>query len=149
MEWLKSFNDNYANEVSALTPFVIGVVSWLYYSVYKESKTKNAGTVYVPPVSWSFRQKYRIDTLKRFELTEDMKNYKEIETLYTPERGANTSKLNASDSKHRSCPRTRRTYWQLHLKGDRMKTGKSSTLIGKQQLTPRPLQRGVSYTGMP
>ena len=85
MEWLKSFNDNYANAVSALTPFVIGVVSWLYYSVYKESKTKNAGTVYVPPVFWSFRQKYRIDTLKRFELTEDMKNYKEIETLYTPE----------------------------------------------------------------
>lgn len=85
MEWLKTFNDNYANAVAALTPFVIGVVSWLYYSVYKESKTKNSGTVYVTPVFWSFRQEHRIDTLKRFELTEDKKNYKEIETLYTPE----------------------------------------------------------------
>ena len=37
------------------------------------------------PVFWSFRQKHRIDTLKRFELTEDKKSYKEIETLYTPE----------------------------------------------------------------
>ena len=85
MECLKTFNDNYANAVAALTPFVIGVVSWLYYSVYKESKTKNSGAVYVAPVFWSIRRKHRIDTLKRFELTEDKKNYKEIETLYTPE----------------------------------------------------------------
>lgn len=85
MDWLKTFNDNYANAVAALTPLVIGVVSWLYYSVYKESKTKNSGTIYVAPDFWSFRQKHRIDTLKRFELTEDKKNYKEIETLYTPE----------------------------------------------------------------
>lgn len=85
MDWLKGFNNNYANAVAALTPFVIGVVSWLYYSVYKESKTNNSGTVYVAPAYWSFRQTHRIDTLKRFELTEDKKNYKEIETLYTPE----------------------------------------------------------------
>ena len=85
MEWLKFFNDNYANAVAALTPFVIGVVSWLYYSVYKESQTKNAGTVYVSPVFCSFMESHRIDTLKRFKLTDDKKSYIEIETLYTPE----------------------------------------------------------------
>lgn len=85
MEWLKSLNDNYATAVVALTPFVIGVVSWLYYGMYKESQTKNAGTVYVPPVFWSLRENHRIDTLKRFKLTDDKKNYEETEALHTPE----------------------------------------------------------------
>lgn len=85
MEWLQTFNDNYANAIAALTPFVIGAVSWIYYSVYKESKTKNSDTVYVTPAFWSLRQKHRIDTLKRFKFAEGRKNYDEIETLYTPE----------------------------------------------------------------
>lgn len=85
MEWLKNFNNNYANAVAALTPFVIGLVSWIYYRVYKESQLKNAGTMYISPVFWSFRERHRVDTVKRFELTDDRKNYKEIETLYTPE----------------------------------------------------------------
>ena len=85
MEWLKSFNKDYANAVAALTPFVIGVVSQFYYRVYTENQTKNKNTVYIQPVFWSFRENHRIDTLKRFEFTDDRKNYKEIETLYTPE----------------------------------------------------------------
>lgn len=85
MEWLKIFNDNYANAVSAFTPFVIGVVSFIYYGIYRESQLKNKGQVYISPTFWSLRENHRIDTLKRFKLTDDKKNYQEIETLYTPE----------------------------------------------------------------
>lgn len=85
MEWLKIFNEDYASAVSALTPFVIGVVSWFYYGVYKESQSKNQGQIYVSPSFWSLRERHRIDTLKRLKLTDDRKNYEEIETLYTPE----------------------------------------------------------------
>jgi hypothetical protein len=85
MEWLKIFNKDYANAISALTPFVIGVVSWFYYKIYKENQSKTQNTVYIRPVFWSLREEYRIDTLKRFKLTDDRKNYAEIETLYTPE----------------------------------------------------------------
>lgn len=84
MDLLKYFNDNYANAVAALTPFVIGFVSWLYYGVYKESQAKNAGVIYISPVFWGLRQNHRIDTVKRFEIVDDGKNYNELETLYTP-----------------------------------------------------------------
>lgn len=84
-EWLKCFNDNYANAVSALTPFVIGVVSWFYYSIYKEAQTRGVGAIYISPVFWSLRDRHRIDTVKRFQLTADKKNYEELETLYTPQ----------------------------------------------------------------
>ena len=38
MEWLKQFNSDYANAIQAITPIVIGLVSWVYYKLYKESK---------------------------------------------------------------------------------------------------------------
>ena len=64
---------------------LISYIFGFLQGIYKESQTRNAGTIYVPPVFWSLRESHRIDTLKRFELTDNKKNYREIETLYTPE----------------------------------------------------------------
>jgi hypothetical protein len=85
LAWLKDFNSNYAGAMQAMTPVVIGVVSWFYYSVYREAQTRSDKTIYVGPSFWSLRAKHRIDTVKRFELTPDRKNYVELETLYTPQ----------------------------------------------------------------
>lgn len=85
MEWLKHFNGNYANAVTALTPFVIGFVSWFYYGIYKENWAKNAGTIYISPVFWSLRENHRIDTVKRFKLSADKNQYEDMETLHTPQ----------------------------------------------------------------
>ena len=38
MDWLKQFNNDYANAVQAITPIVLAFVSWMYYKLYKESK---------------------------------------------------------------------------------------------------------------
>ena len=103
MDWLKSFNDNYANAVAALTPFVIGLVSWIYYGVYKEALTKSASIMYIPPAFWSLQENHRIDTVKRFDFADDRKNYKELETLYTPESWREYIEVK------RSCFRTRIT----------------------------------------
>lgn len=85
MDWLKEINDNYANAVSALTPFVIGMVSWFYYRIFVESQTRTTNTIYISPSFWSPKQNHRIDTVKRFRLTQDTTGYEEIETLYTQE----------------------------------------------------------------
>jgi hypothetical protein len=38
MDWLKEFNNDYANAVQAITPIVLAFVSWIYYKLYRESK---------------------------------------------------------------------------------------------------------------
>jgi len=38
--WLENIDKNYANAIQALTPFVIGISSFIYYKFYKESKIK-------------------------------------------------------------------------------------------------------------
>jgi len=83
--WLKNFNSDYATAISALTPFVIGFFSWLYYGIYKEAKTKNMGVLYIKNKFWAFRENYMIDTVKTFEFNEDRTNYTETSTLYTKE----------------------------------------------------------------
>ena len=85
MEWLKTFNNDYANAVMALTPIIIGVVSWGYYRVYRESKTKQSAAIMIKPSFVSLKNELRIDTVKRFKFTDDSKNYQAIETLYTPQ----------------------------------------------------------------
>lgn len=85
LEWLKIFNNDYANAVAAMTPLVIGVVSWIYLGIYKDSQSKKEDAIYIKPKFWSLRADHRIDTVKRFGLTADCKNYNELDTLYTPQ----------------------------------------------------------------
>lgn len=83
LELIRDFNQDYASAVGALTPIVIGIVSFMYYGVYKESKLKSQNKVYIKPVFYGFGNNYRVDSVKRFTLSEDKCSYVELETLST------------------------------------------------------------------
>ena len=50
-------------------------------------------------------ESHRIDTLKRFKLTDDKKNYSEIETLYTPESWSKYITIKRSGFKTKIVPK--------------------------------------------
>lgn len=78
-KWLKDFNDNYATAVQALTPFVIGIISWIYYKVYKESKLKEGdAALIVKPCYWSIGRKYKIMAVHKYEKSDDASGYKHV-----------------------------------------------------------------------
>jgi hypothetical protein len=72
LEFLQDFNKNYASAIQALTPFVIGLVSWIYYKIYTESKLKEGDAAsYVKPVFWSLGKKYKIFAVHKYEKTDE------------------------------------------------------------------------------
>lgn len=76
LELLKDFNDNYAKAVQDLTPFVLGVVSWVYYKLYKESKLKEGdAALIVKPVFWTLGRKYKILAAHEYQESDDSSGY--------------------------------------------------------------------------
>ena len=72
MNWLKTFNDNYAQAIQALTPFVLGVLSFIYYKIYKESQLKEGDAAsMVKPVFWTLGDKYKILAVNKYEKNEE------------------------------------------------------------------------------
>ena len=78
-EWLKYFNNNYAQAVQALTPFVIGLISWFYFKVYKESKLQEGDAAStIKPTFWTFGRKFKIIAVHQFEISSDISGYKHL-----------------------------------------------------------------------
>lgn len=79
VDWLKQFNTDYANAVQAITPVVLGVVSWLYYKLYKESKLNEGDAAsIVRPVFWNVGDKYRILAVHKYEPSDDVSGYRHL-----------------------------------------------------------------------
>ena len=79
MNWatIKSFNHDYAAAVQALTPFVIGIISWAYFKLYKESKLSQGDTAsIVKPVFWTFGDKFKILAVHKYSISNDPSGYK-------------------------------------------------------------------------
>lgn len=85
--WLKDFNDNYATAISAITPFIIGIISWLYYKVYTESKRQEGDAAsIVKPIFWSIGKKYKILAVHNYEKSEDVSGYTHIAQNSRPDQ---------------------------------------------------------------
>ena len=60
-EVIKCFNQNYASALSAITPILLGIISYIYFKLYKESKLKEGdAAIRISPTFWSIRRKYII-----------------------------------------------------------------------------------------
>ena len=87
MKWIQEFNNNYATAVIAITPFLIGIISWLYYKLYKESKLKEGDASYiVKPVFWTIGKKYRILAVHNFRKSNDISGYDHIAQNSRPDQ---------------------------------------------------------------
>lgn len=72
MDWLKEFNNDYANAVQAITPFVLAFASWIYYKLYRESKLNEGDAAsIVAPVFWTLGDKFKILAVHKFESSDD------------------------------------------------------------------------------
>ncbi len=86
MEWLKQFNSDYANAIQAITPIVIGLVSWVYYKLYKESKLNEGDAAsIVKPIFWTFGD-FKILAVHKFEISDDVSGYKHISQNSRPDQ---------------------------------------------------------------
>jgi len=87
MEWLKQFNSDYANAMQAITPIIIGLVSWVYYKLYKESKLNEGDAAnIVNPIFWTFGNKFKILAVHKFEASDDISGYKHISQNSRPDQ---------------------------------------------------------------
>ena len=87
MEWLKQFNSDYANAMQAITPIIIGLVSWVYYKLYKESKLNEGDAAnIVNPIFWTFGDKFKILAVHKFEASDDISGYKHISQNSRPDQ---------------------------------------------------------------
>ena len=84
---LKDFNKYYASAVSAITPFVLGIISYLYYKIYKKSKLKEGDAASeVKPIFWTFGKKYKILAVHKFEKSDDISGYKHLSQNSRPDQ---------------------------------------------------------------
>ena len=75
-ELIKEFNSDYANAVSAITPFVLAIISWIYYKMYTESKLQEGDAAsMVGPVFWSLRERYKILAAHQYRAADDVSGY--------------------------------------------------------------------------
>ena len=79
IDWLKNFNDHYANAIQALTPIVLGFVSFTYYKVYKERQLKEGDAAsMVKPKFFSFGRKFKILAVHQFEKLTNTPGYRHL-----------------------------------------------------------------------
>jgi len=97
MNWLKYFNDNYAQAVQALTPVIIGLISWFYFKFYKESKLKEGDAAsIVKPIFWTIGKKYKILAANKFEKSDDISGYKHLNQNSRPDQWAELIDIRSS-----------------------------------------------------
>lgn len=76
---LKSFNDNNSQAVQALTPFLLAIISFIYYKLIKERELKEGDAAgEVGSVFWTFGRKYKILAVHQFIKSEDVSGYKHL-----------------------------------------------------------------------
>ena len=87
MDWLKQFNSDYANAVQAITPVVLGFVSWIYYKLYKESKLNEGDAAsIVGPVFWTLGDKFKILAVHKYEVSDDISGYRHVSQNSRPDQ---------------------------------------------------------------
>lgn len=87
MEWLKQFNSDYANAVQAITPIIIGLISWIYYKLYKESKLNEGDAAsIVSPIFWTLGDKYKILAVHKFKISDDVSGYRHLSQNSRPDQ---------------------------------------------------------------
>lgn len=98
LSFLRDINENYANVIQALTPFVIGVFSFFYYKVYQESKLEDgdAANIVSPNfINWWW-QKYKILAVHQYEKSDDISGYKHLGQNSRPDQYNKLIKVNSS-----------------------------------------------------
>jgi len=80
LNWFKGFNSNYAEAVQALTPILLGFISFAYYKVYKERQLKEGDAASsVRPSFWTLGRKFKILAVHKYEKSEDdVSGYKHL-----------------------------------------------------------------------
>lgn len=80
LSFLRNINENYANAIQALTPFIIGIASFFYYKIYQESKIKDgdAANVVSPKfINWWWK-KYKILAVHQYEKSDHISGYRHL-----------------------------------------------------------------------
>ena len=75
--------------MQAITPIVLGVISWFYFKLYKESKLNEGDAAsYVKPVFWLFYfwENYKILAVHKFIVSEDVSGYDHISQNSRPDQ---------------------------------------------------------------
>ncbi len=91
---LKQFNTDYAtaiqaiaNTVQALTPIVLGLISWVYFKLYKESKLNQGDAAsIVKPVFWTFGDKFKILAVHKYQASNDTSGYTHVSQNSRPDQ---------------------------------------------------------------
>ena len=98
LTWLKNFNNDYSGAVQALTPVIIGIVSFFYFQIYKESKSEEGdAALMLKPVFWSIGRKFKILAVHKYEISEDISGYRHAGQNSRPDQW---SKLIRIESKY-------------------------------------------------
>lgn len=97
LEYIKYFNDHYASAVQALTPFIIGFISWMYFKLYREAKLEEGdAALNVKPKFWSFGKQYKIMAVHQYEESDDISGYKHIGQNSRPDQWKKLIKIEPS-----------------------------------------------------
>jgi len=79
LDWLKQFNTDYAGAVQAITPFALGIISWIYFRLYKESKLNEGDAAsIVKPVFWTIGDKFKILAVHKYEASNDISGFTHV-----------------------------------------------------------------------
>ena len=97
MSWLQNFNNNYANAMQALTPIILGVISFVYYKLYKERQLNegDAATI-IKPKFFSFGKKSKILAVHKYEKSNDVSGYKHLGQNSGPDQWQKLIKIKSS-----------------------------------------------------
>lgn len=94
--------------MQAITPIIIGLVSWIYYALYKESKLNEGDAAsIVSPIFWTFGDKFKILAVHKFEASDDISGYRHISQNSRPDQWQKLIEIEKSlfGLKHEIIPR--------------------------------------------
>lgn len=110
---LETFNNKYATAVQALTPIIIGIISFFGYRIFKFAISRPAkatgsdASSMVSPVFWSFGDNYKILAVHQFEKSDDVSGYKHLGQNSRPDQWKKliVIKLNFLKLRHEIIPK--------------------------------------------
>jgi hypothetical protein len=111
LDWLKNFNNSYSGAVQALTPIILGVISFVYYKIYKERQLKEGDAAsIIKSKFWSLGRKFKILAVHKFEKSnQDVSGYKHLGQNSRPDQWRDIIDIKSSFFKlrHEVVPKNR------------------------------------------
>lgn len=108
--WLQTFNDSYSGAVQALTPFILAIVSFVYYKLIKERELKEGDAASeVGSVFWTFGRRLKILAVHQYEKSDDVSGYRHLGQNSRPDQWEKIISIQSSfcNLKHKIVPKNK------------------------------------------